>query len=140
MNAARLDLYRRYHAAQNFRKSWETEEIDAEDYTFRFLHTTVPAVEVSVWDGDSLCAVALTESTPNTVSGIYHYYDPQHLDRSLGTFAILHVIDLARQLGKPYAYFGYYVAGCGSLSYKTRYRPCEIQGVDGVWREEGGKG
>lgn len=131
---ARLQLYSRYQAAQSVRKGWECEEIDAEDYAFRFLHSTVPGLEISVWDGDRLCAVALAETTPNAVSGIYHYHDPGRLDRSLGTFVILHVIELARQLGKPYAYFGYYVAGCGSLSYKTRYRPCEVQGVDGVWR------
>ncbi len=135
VDRARLDLYRRYHAAQAARKGWETEAVDAEDYTFRFLHSTVPAIEISVWNGDALCAVALTDVTPNSVSGIYHYHDPDCLDRSLGTFVILHVIQLARQLGKPYAYFGYYVAGCGSLSYKARYRPCEILSSDGVWRE-----
>ncbi len=136
---ARLDLYRRYHEAQESKKGWETEAVDAEDYTFRFLHSSVPAIEVSVWAGDELCAVALTEVTPNTVSGIYHYHDPSRMDRGLGTFAILHVIELARQVGKPYAYFGYYVAGCGSLSYKTRYRPCEILDADGEWREFGSR-
>ncbi len=132
---ARLDLYARYHAAQASRKGWQSEVVDAEDYAFRFLHSTVPGVEVSVWDGGALRAVALAEVTPNAVSGIYHYHDPLLADRSLGTFVILNVIDLARRLGKPYAYFGYFVPACPSLSYKTRYRPCEVQGVDGVWRE-----
>ena len=108
VDRARLSLYDRYHASQANRKGWQAEEIDADDYRLRFLHSTIPAVEVSIWDGDLLCAVALTELTPNTVSGIYHYHDPQRLDRSLGTFVILNVIELARQRGKPYAYFGYY--------------------------------
>src|SRR5262249_37885431 len=71
VDAARLDLYDRYHTSQATRKGWEADAIAAEEYAFRFLRTTVPAVEVSVWDEDALCAVALTDVTPNAVSGVY---------------------------------------------------------------------
>jgi arginine-tRNA-protein transferase len=47
---------------------------------------------------------------------------------------MLQTIELARRLDKPYAYFGYYVAGCASMSYKARFRPCEILGTDDIWR------
>ena len=134
-DAARLALYNRYHAAQALRKDWEVEETDIAEYALRFIHNPIPAVEVSLWDGDALCAVALTEITPRSLSGIYHYHDPDRMERSLGTYVILQTIELARQLAKPYAYFGYYVADCGSLAYKARFRPCEILGADGHWRE-----
>jgi arginine-tRNA-protein transferase len=131
---SRLQLYNRYHAWQETRKGWPPTEKDAEDYRFSFLQNPLPAVEVSVWEGEILRAVALTELTPNTVSGIYHYHDPDCADRSLGKFVMLQTIALAHHLNKPYAYFGYYVHECNSLNYKSEFRPCEILGVDGVWR------
>ena len=133
VDKTRIALYRRYHAAQAIRKGWSTEEIDAEEYAFRFLHNSVPAVEIAVWEGQELCAIVLAEVTTSAISGIYHYHDPERLHRSLGTYVVLQTIELARELGKPYAYFGYYVAGCGSLEYKARFRPCEILSANGVW-------
>ena len=129
----RLELYWRYHQAQADRKGWESEWVDAEEYAFRFVQNTVPRVEVSIWQGEALCAVALTEVTPNCVSAIYHYYDPDLRSRSLGTYIVLRIIELAKNLGKPYVHLGYYVAGCGSLAYKARFRPCEARHADGSW-------
>lgn len=130
---ARMDLYTRYHQAQTVRKGWSSHERDEEDYKMQFVHNPLASVEISAWEGNALRAVALTDVTPNVVSGIYHYHDPELRERSLGTFIILHIIELARRLDKPYVHLGYYVAQCGSLSYKTRFRPCEELGVDGKW-------
>ena len=135
VDAQRLDLYHRYHAAQAERKGWPEKEKDPDEYAFSFVRNPVPAVEISMWDGETLRAVVLTDVTPNVVSGVYHYYDPALAERGVGTYCMLHTIELARELGKPYAYFGFYVEGCGSLAYKARFRPCEIMDVDGVWRE-----
>jgi arginyl-tRNA--protein-N-Asp/Glu arginylyltransferase len=35
----------------------------------------------------------------------------------------------------PYWYAGFWVHGCETMEYKTRFRPCEVLGTDGVWRE-----
>ncbi|MBC8103227.1 MAG: arginyltransferase [Cytophagales bacterium] len=133
VDEARLTLYNRYHASQETRKGWPPIEKTEEDYTFSFLHNPVPSIEISIWEGDLLRAVVLTDVTPTIISGVYHYHDPDLADRSLGTFAILQTLKLAEHLGKPWAYFGYYVADCASLSYKARFRPCELLGEDGVW-------
>jgi arginine-tRNA-protein transferase len=131
----RLELYHRYHQAQARRKGWPETEKDVEDYAFSFLHSPVPAVEISLWQGDALRAVVLTDVTPRAVSGVYHYYDPDLRARGIGTYCMLRTIELARSLERPWAYFGYYVAGCASMEYKARFRPCELLGIDGVWRE-----
>jgi leucyl-tRNA---protein transferase len=130
----RLDLYNRYHRWREESRGWPPTEKGAEDYAFTFLENSLPGVEISAWDGGRLLAVALTEITPNTVSGIYHYHDPDEGARSLGKLVMLHTIELARRLEKPYAYFGYYVADCGSLNYKASFRPCEVLDADGQWR------
>ncbi len=135
VDTARMDLYTRYHNAQATRKGWPDRERDSEDYAMQFVHNPIPGVEISVWEGDMLRGILLTDITPNTVSAIYHYHDPDERERSLGTFLILQTVALAQRLNKPYVYLGFYVAGCGSMAYKNRFRPCEIMGTDGVWRE-----
>lgn len=132
---ARLDLYHRYHAAQEERRGWPSQEKDGEDYAFSFVKNPLPSVEISMWEGEALRAVVITDITPNVVSGVYHYYDPEYYDRGVGTFCMLHTIELARRLRKRWAYFGFYVAGCGSLAYKARFRPCEIMDEHGVWKQ-----
>jgi leucyl-tRNA---protein transferase len=131
----RLDLWHRYHAAQESRKGWPEQERSADEYAFSFVYNPIPAVEISVRQEGVLRAVVLTDVTPNVVSGVYHYHDPDAADRSLGTFCMLQTIELARRLQKRWAYFGFYVAGCSSMEYKARFRPCEILETDGVWRE-----
>lgn len=135
VDAQRMDLYMRYHASQAVHKGWPDRHRDPEDYAMQFVHNPLPSVEISVWEGDALRAVVLTDITPNVVSGIYHYHDPAERERSLGTFAILQTILLAQRLNCSYVYMGYYVAGCGSMVYKNRFRPCEVLDTGGVWRE-----
>lgn len=130
----RLSLYNRYHAVQEGRKGWPTNDKDIEAYALNFVYNPLPSVEISVWEDGILRAVVLTEVTPNVLSGIYHYHDPDLSERGLGTFGMLQTVELARRLEKPWAYFGYYVAGCGSLNYKGRFHPSEVMGADGVWR------
>lgn len=64
-----------------------------------------------------------------------HTNDPELYSQGIGTYCMLQTLELARRLEKRWAYFGYYVEGCGSLMYKARFRPCEIQDSDGVWRK-----
>jgi leucyl-tRNA---protein transferase len=134
LDRQRFALYRRYHAFQKHSKGWPGGVDTSEDYAFNFVHNPIPSLEISIWEHSLLRAVILTDVTPHTISGIYHFYDPDLRDRSIGTFAILQTILLAQQLDKPYVYFGYYVAGCGSLSYKANFRPCEILDTNGVWQ------
>jgi leucyl-tRNA---protein transferase len=134
LDRARLELYNRYHGWQEAKKGWPTGERSAEDYRFTFLQNPVPAVEIGIWEGELLRAVVLVDITPNTVSGVYHYYEPELESRSLGTFAMLQTLTLARKLEKPWAYFGYWAAACPSLSYKTNFRPCELLDVRGQWQ------
>ena len=133
----RLQLFRDYHASQAERKGWPNEPASAKEYAFQFVRNPIEAVELSVWEGERLTAVVINDVTPNTLSAVYHFYDPQSPARGLGTFAILKTIELARQLSKPYCYLGYFVAGSASMAYKAKFRPAEIMGLDGVWREMG---
>ena len=138
VNAERLDLYRRYHASQAALKGWPDGERSAKSYQFQFVHNPLPSVEISIWEDAVLRAVVITDIAPNAVSGVYHFHDPDSKSRGLGTFALLQTLSLARQLEKPWTYFGYSVAGSPSMAYKTRFQPHEILQPNGVWLRSAG--
>jgi arginine-tRNA-protein transferase len=139
VDETRLHLYRRYHDAQTARKGWPEAEKDESEYQFSFVQNPIPSVEITAWQplpggGEALRLVVLTDITPNVVSGVYHFHDPDMSERGLGTFGMLHTIELAKRLQKRWAYFGFYVAGCPSLSYKSRFAPCEVMDTSGQWQ------
>lgn len=137
-DAVRLDLYKRYQDAQTEAKGWPDAERTMDSYKRQFVQNPIPSVEISIWEDSALRAVAITDITPNIVSGVYHFHDPDCRPRSLGTFALLQTIELARALEKRWAYFGFYVAGCPSMEYKTRFKPHEILSPGGVWEADTG--
>ena len=129
----RLDLYHRYHQAQSARKGWSPNPRGESEYAFQFVHNHVPGAEISIWEGDALRAIVIADLTPRVISGVYHFYEPEMAHQSIGTYCMLQTLELGRRLGKEWAYFGFFVSGCGSLAYKSRFRPCEIMLPDGRW-------
>lgn len=83
-----------------------------------------------------LVATALTDILTDGLSMVYSFYDPEFTKRSIGTYLILDHIERARQLGLPYVYLGYWVAGSPKMDYKIRYRPQEHLGDQGWTRFE----
>jgi arginine-tRNA-protein transferase len=86
-------------------------------------------------DGD-LLAVALTDVLTDGLSMVYSFFEPDHGDRSLGTFMILDHIARARRLGLPHLYLGYWVQGSRKMDYKGRFLPQERLMADGWKRAE----
>ncbi len=76
--------------------------------------------------------VAVTDELADGLSAIYTFYDPEQRRRSLGSFAILWQIELARELGLAYLYLGHWIRDCRKMAYKTRFRPLELY-RDGRW-------
>jgi len=67
------------------------------------------------------------------LSAVYSFFAPELERQSLGTYAILWLIEQARALQLPYVYLGYWVPESRKMAYKARFRPCEIL-VGGTWR------
>ena len=78
-----------------------------------------------------LVAVALCDRLTDGISMVYSFFDPSAEARSLGTYMILDHIALARRLGLPYLYLGYWIDGSRKMSYKARFGPLERLGPDG---------
>jgi len=94
-----------------------------------------PCLFIELWlDEERLLGVAVTDRLEQGLSAVYTFYDPALAVLGPGTFAILAQIELARRLGLPYLYLGYWVEGCEKMTYKARFRPLEAW--DGrAWRQ-----
>jgi len=152
---AKLDLYDRYHAHQAEARGWPQHPArDAATYIDSFVHNPFPIEEWCYYVGDRLVGVGYVDHLPGApsderraskaqrstlpeggLSAIYFFYDPDERHRSLGTWNVLRLIEEAGRRRLPYVYLGYYVAGCPSMAYKTRFTPNQVRGKDGVWRD-----
>lgn len=129
----KYELYCRYlrdwhgdEAQDNSRESFE-----------RFLFDS-PANSVEFTYRDALghlLAVGICDVSSRTLSSVYHFFDPAHARRGLGTFGVLSEIDYALANGLAFYYLGYWVEGCRSMEYKSSFRPSELLCTDGKWRE-----
>lgn len=152
----KLDLYDRYHAFQAEHKGWpEHPPRDGASYADSFVHHPFPVEEWCYYLGNRLIAVGYADSLPAVpeagglalseesaeplaggTSAIYFFYDPDHRDRSLGTYNILCLIEETRRRGLPFTYLGYYVPGCASMAYKPTFTPNQIREcAGGGWRD-----
>jgi leucyl-tRNA---protein transferase len=84
-------------------------------------------------NGPELLAVAVVDRLDDGLSAVYTFFDPAHPYRSLGHYAILKEIEIARELGLKWLYLGYWIAECRKMSYKTDFTPHQCY-VNGAWR------
>ncbi len=149
---AKLALYDRYHAHQTDAKGWPQHPArDAASYADSFVHHPFPVEEWCYYLGDRLLGVGYVDRLPSLegeagpagagsadpggLSAIYFFYDPDERHCAPGTYNVLCLLDEAARCGLPFVYLGYYVEGCASMSYKLRFVPNQLMGVDGVWRD-----
>ena len=136
VNRARLDLYDLYHAHQSQAKGWPLHPAkDADGYISSFVDNPFPTQEWCYFVDDRLVGVGYVDVLPRGLSAIYFYYDPSERQRSLGTWNVLSILDYAARHRVPHVYLGYYVTGCPSMVYKSRFVPNQLRGIDRVWRD-----
>jgi len=132
----KLELYDRYHAFQAQAKGWPDHPAkDPEEYARSFAHNPFRTEEWCYFQGRRLVGVGYVDSLPLGMSAIYFFYDPEERHRSLGTFNVVSILEEARRRRIPHVYLGYYVAGCSSMAYKSRFVPNQVLGLDGHWRD-----
>jgi len=139
VDAERVALYRKWHAAREAACGWQANPLDEEGYRRQFCFPHASGREMTYWAEGRLVGVGLVDEMPRSISSTYFYFDPDYAKLSLGVYSALCEISLALQLGKAYVYFGYRVAGCKSLVYKSAFRPHELmvgrpaEGETPVW-------
>jgi leucyl-tRNA---protein transferase len=127
----KFDLYQRYCAARHGQE--EKDRAGLEQFLY---HSPVATVEIEHRDqAGKLLAVGVCDVSPVSLSSVYFYFDPAESRRGLGTYGALVEIELARNVGIPFYYLGYWVAGSKTMDYKRHFRPYELLGNDGEWRD-----
>jgi len=105
-------------------------------YDYRAMVEDTP-IETSVVEfrhpAGTLLGACLTDRLNDGLSAVYSFFETGMENRSLGTFAVLWLVQRAVELNLPYVYLGYWVAESRKMAYKTKFRPCEVLRA-GQWR------
>ena len=142
-------LLRRYLAARH--PGGGMAAMDAHDFADMVEQSPIDTVVVEYRepgrDGQlgRLVGCCITDKQADGLSMIYSFYEPETAQgannahrkghrKGLGNFIIMDHITRAANAGLPYVYLGYWVADCGRMAYKTKFRPVEAL-IGGAWRE-----
>lgn len=122
----RLTLHERWYAMREDTRNWTRSRSTLEEFAATFCVPHPSARELDYYDGDRLIAVGFVDETPNALSSVYFFYDPDYRHLSLGIASVLFEMNFARDRGCSHLYLGYRVAECPSSSYKARFGPHEL--------------
>jgi arginine-tRNA-protein transferase len=125
----RHQLYARYLRARH--AGGGMDDAPPGDFDRFFTAPWSPTLFLEFRRDEQLLAVAVTDICPNGVSAVYTFFDPDQHARSLGTFAILQQIGLARRRGLPWLYLGFWIEGHPKMDYKCRFQPLQIHTATG---------
>jgi len=131
--AEQFALFRRYQQARH--GEGDMAAMSFYDYRAMIEDTPIDSFLVEFRDQeDVLVGVCLTDRLGDGLSAVYSFFDPDLASRSLGSYAILWLIERCRLVGLPHVYLGYWVSDSRKMAYKARFRPSEILS-QGSWRE-----
>lgn len=98
-------------------------------YDYRAMVEDTP-IETSVVEfrlpNGALIGACLTDRLGDGLSAVYSFFTTDMDERSLGTYAILWLIERAAEMELPNVYLGYWVAESRKMAYKSKFRPSEI--------------
>lgn len=123
-------LYQRYQSARHTGSSMVSD--DRAQYAEFILKSSVHSALAEFRVDGELKMVSLIDQLDDGLSAVYTFFDTADQNASYGVYNILWQIELARSLGLPYLYLGYWVDECRKMAYKVHYRPLERLS-QGVW-------
>lgn len=128
-NEEHFSLYRKYQQIRHSNSSMDTGDPGQyENFLFgTLINTEVLEFRFGPGSGrdNALLAIAVIDKLEQGLSAVYTYFDPSESRRAPGVYAVLYEIELARKLGLPYVYLGYYIADSRKMNYKINYQPLE---------------
>ncbi len=84
------------------------------------------SIFVSIYEGERLLSVGVTDQLAHGLSAIYTFFEPSETRRSLGVLSVIKQIELCQQQDLPFLYLGYWIKESVKMNYKTNYRPTEL--------------
>jgi arginine-tRNA-protein transferase len=130
--AEQFQLFQRYQQSRH--GSGDMASMSFYDYRAMVEDTPITTFVAEFRDSDDrLLGACLADRLSDGLSAVYSFFAPGQDRRSLGTHAILWLIQHAAALGLPHVYLGYWVPQSRKMAYKARFRPAEIL-AGGQWR------
>lgn len=99
------------------------QQSDREGFIASFYQPAAPGLQLELQLAGELIGLGILDLASDGLSSVYFCFDPRHSRRNLGTFGALQELALARQLGLPWYYLGYFVPGSARMAYKDHFRP-----------------
>ncbi len=118
-----FELYLRYQATRHAGDSMD--DPDPEKYRRFLVDSEVETSFIEFRKDDVLLGVSIVDRVDDGLSAIYTFFEPNAPKRSLGTYAILAQVDLARREGLDWVYLGYWIAESPKMAYKSKFRPLQ---------------
>lgn len=127
-----FQLYRRYinarHASGNM-----ANPLPQDFQNFLYSHWS-DTFFLELREDGQLLAVAVCDQVRSGLSAVYSYFNPDMTSRSMGTYCVLKMIELAGQLGLENVYLGYLIQNSDKMRYKQNFRPLEVY-ADNQWQD-----
>ena len=126
-------LYKDYLSVRH--KTGGMENHTKKDYQDSMLSSGVDTALIEFRIEDKLICVAVTDIFEDGLSAVYTFFDP-HLSkqRSLGTYAILSQVYLAKSLKRSWLYLGYWIEASSKMAYKSNFSSSQIL-TNGEWNQ-----
>ena len=123
--AEQFQLFQRYQQIRHSDGDMATMSF----YDYRAMVEDTP-IETSVIEfrlpNGALIGACLTDRLGDGLSAVYSFFTTDMDERSLGTYAILWLIERAMEMELPNVYLGYWVKESRKMAYKSKFRPSEI--------------
>ena len=127
-----FELYKKYLIARHTDSPMSLSTVD--DYKDFIIGNWSNTHFLEIRFDKKLICVAVFDLLPQGLSAVYSFYDPSYEKRSLGTYAILKLIEETRNRKLSMLYLGYWIKECNKMSYKINFKP--IQGyINKSWQE-----
>lgn len=127
-----FELYLRYQQARHPDSSMCDD--DPQKYVSFIKSRFSESRFLSIYDEERLIGISVIDQFSGGISAVYTFFDPAESSRSLGTFAIMYMLKLAKMRDVPFVYLGYWIDQSSKMSYKKQFRP--LQGyLDKRWVE-----
>ncbi len=82
---------------------------------------------------ERLLGIAVTDQVKSGLSAVYTFFDPEFgSKRSLGVYAILWQVEVAKEKNMKYVYPGFWIKDCRKMNYKSNFQPIEGL-IKGKW-------
>lgn len=119
-----FDLYRNYQQTRHAGAGMDTD--DQDQYQRFLLESQVNTKMVQFYDQNlRLKIISIIDYIDDGISAVYTFFDPQ-AHGSLGTYAILWLIEYCKAINKPWLYLGYWLKENSKMAYKVNFKPYQI--------------